>query len=187
MTAIAKTEGRRFTVAAYLDWLERQAEPGRYELVAGVPVAMAPERVQHMRVKARVWRGLSDAISAAGVACEALPDGATVQVDETTAFEPDASVNCGDPLPGDTVILPNPVIVVEVLSPGTASIDTGRKLAGYFTVPSIRHYLIVDAEKRLVIHHDRTEAGLIETGIVTAGNLVLDPPGLTIAIDRFFD
>ncbi|HKK30931.1 MAG TPA: hypothetical protein VKA18_11125 [Alphaproteobacteria bacterium] len=55
MTAIAKTEDRRFTVAEYLDWLDRQAEPGRYELVAGVPIAMAPERAALALAEAEAW------------------------------------------------------------------------------------------------------------------------------------
>ncbi len=39
---------------------------------------------------------------------------------------------------------PNPVVVVEVLSPSTRGIDTTVKLAGYFLVPSLKHYLIVE-------------------------------------------
>lgn len=187
MTALANRGEQRFTVPEYLDWLAHLAEPGRYELADGVPIAMAPERVAHIHAKSRVWRALSDAIAAQDMRCEAIGDGAIVQVDEVTAYEPDASVNCGDPLPGNTVILPNPVIVVEVPSPGTRSRDTGQKLADYFRVPSIRHYLIVDADEPLVIHHRRTEDGRIETAIIRAGALTLDPPGLTIPIERFYE
>jgi Uma2 family endonuclease len=39
---------------------------------------------------------------------------------------------------------PNPVIVVEVLSPSTRGIDTTVKLADYFRVSGLRHYVIVD-------------------------------------------
>jgi hypothetical protein len=35
----------------------------------------------------------------------------------------------------------------------------GRKLADYFRVPSIAHYLIVDADAPLIIHHQRREDG----------------------------
>jgi Uma2 family endonuclease len=45
-------------------------------------------------------------------------------------------------LADDAVAAPNPVIIVEVLSPGTTSTDTGGKLADYFCVPSVAHYLI---------------------------------------------
>jgi hypothetical protein len=53
-----------------------------------------------------------------------LPDGMTVRVDETTAYEPDALVYCG------TKLAPSAIVVVEVLSPSTRRIDTSDKLAG---------------------------------------------------------
>lgn len=114
-----------------------------------------------------------------------LPDGITVRIDARTAYEPDALVYCGPRLHGDAVEAPAPVIVVEVLSPGTAAKDKGRKLAGYFGVPSVRHYLIVDAVRRLVTHHWRAGSG-IETGVISDGRLRLDPPGIELALDELF-
>jgi Uma2 family endonuclease len=65
------------------------------------------------------------------VPCEALPDGMTVRVEEQTAFEPDAVVYCGPRIDGDAVEVPSPVIIVEVLSPGSRSLDLGSKLYRY--------------------------------------------------------
>ena len=62
----------------------------------------------------------------------ALPDGMTVRIDDVTAYEPDALVYCGTKLPPSAVEVPNPVIVVEVLSPSTRHIDLSAKLADYF-------------------------------------------------------
>ena len=53
--------------------------------------------------------------------------------------------------------VPNPLILVQVLSPSTPHIDASAKLAGYFSLPSVAHYLIVDPDKPLVIHHARRE------------------------------
>jgi Uma2 family endonuclease len=100
-------------------------------------------------------------------------------------YEPDALVNCGAPIADDAVAAPNPVIVVEVLSPGTASTDTGGKLAGYFRVPSVAHYLIVHPTRRTVIHHRRTDAG-IDTRIVASGPIGMDPPGLVITAEEIY-
>jgi Uma2 family endonuclease len=83
-----------------------------------------PERIQHVRVKARVWAALDRAIASAGVDCEALSDGVTIEVDDDTDYEPDAIVNCGPCASPDAIAATNPVIVVEVLSPATQSIDT---------------------------------------------------------------
>jgi Uma2 family endonuclease len=110
----------------------------------------------------------------------------TVRVDENTAHEPDALVYCGPKLPSSTIEVPSPVIVVEVLSPSTRHIDASAKLAGYFRLPSTRHYLIVDADKRLVIHHARGDGDAILTRIVKSGSLDLSPPGLKVPVAKFF-
>lgn len=173
------------TPAAFYRWAEAQPR-GRFELVAGQVVAMSPERGAHLRAKAAIWRALSDAILAAGLPCQALPDGATVEVDDDTAYEPDATVNCGAPMADDAIAAPNPVIVVEVLSPGTRSVDAGAKLADYFRVPSIQHYLMVRTDKRMVIHHGRGVDGTIVTRLISTGPISLDPPGLTVQAEALF-
>lgn len=169
----------------YRRWAEAQPR-GRYERVAGEVVAMAPERIEHVRVKAQAWLALRQAIRAAGLPCEALADGITVEVGDDTDYEPDAVVNCGAPIAGDEVAAPNPVIVVEVLSPSTQSVDTGAKLTDYFKVPSIRHYLIIRADRRAVVHHRRRDDGGIETRLAAEGRIALDPPGIEIAVEDFY-
>lgn len=169
----------------YRSWAEAQPR-GRTERVAGEVVAMAPERGAHLRAKAAVWLALRQAIIAAGVPCQALPDGATVEVGDDTDYEPDAIVNCGERMGDDAIAAPNPVVVVEVLSPSTRSVDTGVKLTDYFRVPSICHYLIVRTDRRGLIHHHRREDGGIETHLVSGGQIRLDPPGMSIAFDEFY-
>jgi Uma2 family endonuclease len=176
----------RMTVDRFLAWLEEGPEGARYELVAGEVVAMAPERAAHARLKAEVWLALRDGIRSAGLSCEAWPDGMTVKIDEHTAYEPDAVVHCGARLDDDAQLVPEPVIVVEVLSPTTKARDAGAKLADYFRLPSLRHYLLVRTEQPTVIHHRRGEDGAIATHIVTAGALDLDPPGLTLDLAQLY-
>jgi Uma2 family endonuclease len=110
----------------------------------------------------------------------------TVPVDPHTAYEPDAVVHCGPPIPSDQVIVPAPLIVVEVLSPSTAHTDTSAKLVGYFKLPSVRHYLIIDPEARTVVHHSRVSTGTIEAQTLVAGDILLDPPALQFAVADLF-
>jgi Uma2 family endonuclease len=140
---------------------------------------MSPERVGHAQIKSRVWAALDRAIQVADLPCEAFPDGITVEVDEDTDYEPDAIVNCGPKLPEDAIAATNPVIVVEVLSPATQSIDVADKLADYFRIGSVRHYLIFRARRREVIHHRRAGSEIV-TRIVNLGTILLEPPGITI-------
>lgn len=164
-------------------WAEGQT--GRYERIDGEPVAMSPEKAQHVRIKNRIWAALDRAITTAALDCEALGDGITVEVDEDTDYEPDAMVNCGPRVPPDAVSATNPVIVVEVLSPRTQAVDTSDKLADYFRVPSIQHYLIVSARRREIIHHQR-EGEQIVSRVANLGSISLDPPGIVIGIAEIY-
>ena len=129
---------------------------------------------------------LRDAIRAGRLSCQVLPDGMSVKVDDRTVYEPDALVRCGPPLPGDLVEVSDPVAVVEVVSPSSRGIDKGVKLAGYSALPSVRHYLIVDIDMRVVIHHHRHDDGRIEARMLYDGPLTLDPPGLAIDVQGVF-
>jgi len=166
----------RMTVDQFLAWAEDH--PGRYELFRGEIVPMSPETVGHTEIKGAVYIGLLAAIRSRSLPCHALMDGATVRIDETTAYEPDALVYCGEKLPGAAVEVPNPVIVVEVLSPSTRRVDVSMKLAGYFRLPSVAHYLIVDPTQPSIVHHARGDGDAILTRIVTDGSIALDPPGI---------
>jgi hypothetical protein len=73
-----------------------------------------------------------------------------------------------------------------VLSEGTAARDHGIKLAGYFSPPSVAHYLILDPESRMAIHHKRGQGEVIETRIFKEGVLGLDPPGLEVRVEDLF-
>jgi Uma2 family endonuclease len=119
--------------------------------------------------------------------CEQILDSAAVRVDVRNSYQPDVMVYCGDAVTGDAIVVPNPVIVVEILSPGNALKDLRDKLRGYFRVPSIHHYLIVDPDKRMVIHHARTEGGAVATRILSKGSLALEPPGLTVPVLSLFN
>jgi Uma2 family endonuclease len=105
---------------------------------------MWPEGVGHTEIKGAVYAALLTAIRSRGLPCHTLMDGPTVRIGDATAYEPDALVYCGEKLPPTTVEVPNPVIVGEVLSPSTRRVDVSRKLADYFRLPSVTHYLIVD-------------------------------------------
>jgi Uma2 family endonuclease len=181
MSAVVKT---KMTADEFLAWGEGQE--GRWELQDGALVAMAPERVAHTETKGEVFSALRTAIAAAKAPCRALIEGVSVRVDAGTVFEPDVLVYCGARLPPEALEIPDPIVVVEVLSPSTAARDHGVKLSGYFALAGLSHYLIVDADRRVVIHHKRGQGDVIETRILGDGVLRLDPPGLEVPVADVF-
>ncbi|NBB69733.1 MAG: Uma2 family endonuclease [Alphaproteobacteria bacterium] len=173
------------TADAFID--RAMAQPtGRYELVAGEVVAMSPERAGRALVQADIREALKAAVGKAGLDCEVYPDGTSVVVDDATVYEPDALVRCGAPLDREAVRVPDPVVVVEVLSPATRAADLGGKLDGYFRLVSLRHDVICKTATRSVIHHRRDDAGDLRTAILTGGALALDPPGLRLDVEALF-
>lgn len=174
----------RMSVDEYLAWSEMN--PGRYELVQGEVFAMAAERARHARTRIAAFDALRRAVNAGGVPCEVMPSGMTVRIDACTAYEPDALVYCGPRIGPDAVEVKDPIIVVEVLSPSTRRTDAGEKLSGYFRVPSVYHDLIIDPDRRMLIHHRRAGDD-IETAFLQDGPLVLDPPGLELSVASLFE
>lgn len=175
----------RMTREDYRAWAEQQPSH-RFERIEGVVVAMAPERLGHIRRKASARDTLRAAVQRAGLPCEVFADGATIEVGESD-YEPEAVLRCGeDRLPNDAAVVPDPLVIVEVLSPTTSGVDRGLKLRDYFRLPSVRQYLIVWPDTPRIVHHARRPDGDIATEILSAGQIVLDPPGIAVAFEDFY-
>jgi Uma2 family endonuclease len=176
----------RMTADAYIAWAMTRPEGERYELVAGELVAMSPERAGHNEGKGDAYVALRQAIRKHRLPCWAYTDGMAVRVDGDTVYETDVLVRCGDGLDADAVVVTDPVILVEVISPSTHKVDTHQKLGDYFRLASVRHYLIVNTNRRTVVHHERAEGDEVRTRIATGGELRLIPPGLVLEVAALF-
>jgi Uma2 family endonuclease len=175
---------QRMTRAQYRAWSESQSS-GRFERIDGVVVAMAPERVEHNERKMLAWLALRRAVREANVPCHVNGDGMTVEIGDSD-YEPDAILYCGDRLPPGSTTVPNPLVVVEVLSPSTSATDRAWKVREYFRLPSVRHYLIVWADREQIVHHYRDDAGAVGTTMQTSGEVRLDPPGIAITVAEIY-
>jgi Uma2 family endonuclease len=170
----------KMTVDEFLAWAE--GRQGRWELYNGVPYAMPSERTGHIKVKGAVYLALLRAVARTGVQCHVLADGAGVRISQYVMHEPDAIGYCGLELPDDAREVPNPVILVEVLSPSTRKFDETVKKDGYFSLPSVHHYLVVDPAGPPIVHHSRQPDGSILRSEVHEGNVALSPPGIEVAV-----
>jgi Uma2 family endonuclease len=168
------------TVDEFLGWAEGQE--GRWELYNGVPYQMPPERTRHAKVKGAVYLAVLRAVREAPVPCHALPDGVGVRISRHVLYIPDAQVYCGPELPDDAMEVPNPVILVEVASPSTREMDDTVKLADYFSLASVHHYLIVDREGPPVVYYHRQTDGTPLRSLVHEGIVALSPPGIELTV-----
>jgi Uma2 family endonuclease len=176
----------KMSVDQFLVWSEAQAE-GRYELVRGRVIMMAPERVRHVRTKGRVFRALEDAVVGSKFKCHVFTDGIGVRITPDDLREPDASIQVGGEIADDAMELSAPSILIEVLSPSSEYSDTGEKLEEYFSIASVKHYLIVNPERHSVIHHRRAEGGHIDTVVLKQGRVEFEPYDFGVDISAFFE
>jgi Uma2 family endonuclease len=95
-------------------------------------------------------------------------------------------VQCGAPVADRSLEAPSPIIVVEVISPSSRAFDCGTKRDGYFSLPSVQHYLILDPEQRTVAHHFRKPNGGLDSRDLRSSPLRFDPPGLDLDVAALF-
>jgi len=181
MTALAQ---KLMTAEEFLMWVDTRPEK-HWELFNGAPQMQQSQTWGHQEVVLALYRLFYDAIREANLPLFVGTQGMAVKTGPHTAFEPDVVVFSGRMAKAD-IIVPKPIIVVEVLSPSTARKDLTVKLAGYFNVPSIEHYLVADWEEQEIIHYRREGSGLAKPVIMREGSLALSPPGLTVDISRVF-
>jgi Uma2 family endonuclease len=184
-TAVARTQSH-MSVGEFLDSSEEQADDARYELVAGVPVRlMAPTNLRRARIQRNVSEALRGAIAAARLPCEVFDAGPGVAVgmDGDECRIPDVVVTCASTIDEAARLVPEPVIVVEVASPSTRLADVNDKVEFYGGIASIRHYLVIEQDRRRVVYHGRGPSGGLEPRILREGEIALDPPGIRLALD----
>jgi Uma2 family endonuclease len=138
--ALAVRRDTRMRVAEYRRWVEPRPDEERWELLDGEPVLMAPPSARHQRIVTNLLTRLDRLAEPRG--CGAYPGLAILSdaMDDYAPY-PDVVVHCGSMPPSGYI--DDPLLIAEVLSPGTMTNDRGRKLAFYATVPSLQVLLIV--------------------------------------------
>jgi Uma2 family endonuclease len=177
------------TVGEFLDWSEEQGDDARFELVAGVPVRlMAPTNVRHPQIQYNVGQALRGSIAESDLPCRVFDAGPGVAVrhegDECRI--PDVVVTCASTIDETARLVPEPVIVVEVVSPSTRLADVNDKVEFYGGIASVEHYLVVEQDRRRMVDYGRGTSGGLEPRILREGEIALHPPGVRLGLDAFY-
>lgn len=153
----------------------------RHEFVDGMVYAMSGASERHNRIALNVAFHLRSA--ARGTACGVFISDMKLRVSTHNAFYyPDILLTC-DADDREELYKSRPCLIVEVLSPGTELIDRREKLLVYRTLPSLRHYLLISQDRRLVEHYRRTDSGWQHLIYENDGCLELTCAELTIPLD----
>jgi Uma2 family endonuclease len=125
------------TLDEFLAWERQQAL--RFEFDGFEPVAMTGGTLNHSAIATRLVITLEGQL---GSRCRVYRGDVKILVAGRARY-PDAAVTCS-PIDGQSDILPNPVVVFEVLSPSTAVVDRVTKNAEYAATPSIQRYVMLE-------------------------------------------
>jgi Uma2 family endonuclease len=135
----------RMSLAEFLDWDD--GTDTRYELIDGRVVAMAPPSPRHSAITGRLARLIGNALKAP---CEVFVEaGIVTPARADTYLQADLAVGCR-PLDQQDRDVAEPVLVVEVESPGTVRHDRGVKVDRYRELPSVQEILLVASAERRV-------------------------------------
>jgi Uma2 family endonuclease len=147
----------RVSLAEYLEMEARDPDGPRYEYYNGEVVAMAGASPAHNDIVANLLTALQSRLR--GTTCRARAADQRVHIPATSGYVyPDVVVACEprlyEPATRPAALL-NPVLIVEVLSASTEARDRGRKFQSYQTIPSLQHYLLIDADQVAVDLYSR--------------------------------
>ena len=129
----------------------------KHEYVDGQVYALAGATDRHNRVVTNISGHLW--LATRGRACSTYTSDMKLRVQTELAhrfYYPDVMVTCAE---GDAHELYKiaPSLLVEVMSPSTASVDRREKLLAYQNIPELRDYLIVSAGKRYLERYRRDD------------------------------
>ncbi|HEY9719395.1 MAG TPA: Uma2 family endonuclease [Trichormus sp.] len=143
------------SVEEYLAFEERS--PIRHEYVCGRIVAMTGTTQRHNTIASNINSILRSHLKG-GPCCAFIID-LKVHVSAVNSFYyPDGVVACSK-RSDDSVIVAEPILIVEVLSPSTAAVDRREKVIAYRQIPSLREYLIVGTKRKQIELHRRNDTG----------------------------
>ena len=139
-------EQLRMTLAEFLDWDD--GTDTRYELIDGQVVAMAPPRDAHGTIVMNLGLALGPSLKAP---CRMVASAGITRAERDDSFYvADLAVTCDEPA-SQRAFLPEPRLIIEVLSRSTAAHDHGRKGEDYRRIASVQEILFVSSDERRAV------------------------------------
>ncbi|MEB3341543.1 Uma2 family endonuclease [Okeania sp.] len=153
---IAKPQIQPMNPQEYLEWEKQQ--PIKYEYVHGKIYAMTGGSLGHNSIALNLASALKNHLRGKG--CKVFMADAKVGISEKGPFYyPDVMVTCDDRDLNARQIVYHPYLIIEVLSPGTANFDQGRKFRNYRQINTLKEYVLIETETMNVDSYRLNEKG----------------------------
>jgi Uma2 family endonuclease len=136
----------------FLAW--ENAQPTRNEFHRGVVLPTGDMTRRESVVTGNLSRHLGSQLG--NYPCQVFAYSMKVQIGDDTILYPDVFVTCDKADLRTEMIFRSPLLVAEVVSPGSQAYDRSQKFALYRRLPSLQEYVLVDPETRRVEAFRRT-------------------------------
>jgi Uma2 family endonuclease len=181
MSAHAHSRTPIMTPEAFLAWESEQAD--RHEFIHGEIYAMTGGTLRHAAIAGNCLIALKSRLLPRG--CQVYQSEAKVHVDGNF-FYPDVVAQCSQHEMIDQVV-PQPVVIVEVLSPSTEKYDQLTKWPLYQSLPGLRTFLLVHQDRVQVQLYRRSgDAWTYTLHQSLADVLELSEPALTLPVRELY-
>ena len=139
------------TKEAFLAWVAQREE--RYEFSGGRVTMMVRVTRNHARVTINLIFALKSRLESERY--DVMAEAFAVHAGDSVRF-PDVLVEPAQP-DGKSLRAESPILIAEVLSPGTHHLDFGDKLREYLTLPTLDTYLIISPDEPRIWVWQRTD------------------------------
>lgn len=161
---------KRMLVDEFLVWDD--GTDTRYELIDGVPVAMAPSYGAHQIIAGNAARHIGNGLEKRPP-CHVRSEAGILKPNSVrNYFQADLAVTCTPHRQGQYET-PDPVVIVEVLSRSTADHDRKVKLPVYRTIPSVQEIVLIHSEMLFVEVLRRLDATRWQSDLLVEADEIL--------------
>lgn len=119
--------------------------------------------------------------------CTVEMPGGVLTSAKNSYFEPDIVVSC-QPIERGQRVTPDPVLIVEVLSPTTEDTDRKVKLPAYRQLSNVKEIVLIDPARLYAEIHRRLDGGAWLTDLLVQADarLRLDSVGLDVGLAEVY-
>lgn len=133
----------------------------KHDYYKGEIFAMAGAGPSYNIISVNIIAALAEGLK--GKKCQPFGSDMRIHIPENSLFTyPDISIICGDIITSneDEETVTQPVVIIEILSASTKNYDRGEKFRLYRAIPTLKEYLLIDAESIHAEHFAINRDGL---------------------------
>jgi hypothetical protein len=143
----------------------------RAELLKGRVVDRSADVLGDNMARGDLFFAFKNAIEETKAGLNVYTYAALVRISEDTVRMPDSIVQSFGG--GRARVVADPLIVTDIKFEHLSKGEMQQRLEDYFSVGSIQHYLVVERERGLILHHER-RGNAIVTHMVRSGAIAFD-------------